>query len=131
MSGVPMGAHDEALADAIYRIAYAMLEDERWSDAADVLRAMMLACPRDERSWLALGRCHEALDQSDVALELYALGVLAVPTSVRCRLASARILKDRGLVSEADDALDAAEVAASTIDDDALSRLVQQERSAA
>lgn len=124
------GIDEESLGNAIYEVAHGMLQDERWSDAADILRAMMLACPRDERAWLALGLCHEEMAQADIALELYALGSLAAPSSIRCRLASARILRDRGLLTEADAALDLAEAIAEQSQDDALSALVERERGA-
>src|SRR5262245_24699130 len=40
-----------AVADGLYAVGFGMIDAERWSDAADVFRAMMLACPDDERAW--------------------------------------------------------------------------------
>lgn len=129
MNEKPSGVVDErAVADALYAIAHGLLHDERWREAADVLRAMMLAVPRDERAWLGLGRCHEELAQPEVALELYNMGALLALQGVRCRLASARVLRDRGMPHEADVALDMAEWLAEQSDDETLASLVARER---
>ena len=91
-----------------------------------------LACgfaPRDERSWLALGACHEARQQPHVALELYTTGrVLASAPSYRCELARARVLRALGSEDEADDGLAAAQRAAEALGDDDARAQVERER---
>jgi tetratricopeptide (TPR) repeat protein len=117
-----------ALADRFYSVGFQMLEAERWRDAADVFRAMVLTWPRDERSWIALGRCHEEMGQAEVAVELYSLGTLCAPASVRCRLALGRALAARGADEQAAAVLDAAEAAADQTGDPDLISLVERER---
>jgi Flp pilus assembly protein TadD len=119
-----------ALADGLYSVGFSMLEAERWRDAADVFRAMVLTCPRDERSWIALGRCHEELGQLDVAVELYSLGTLCVGNAVRCRVALSRSLRLRGDDANAGAVLEAAEAAAESEDSAELIALVERERRA-
>lgn len=119
---------ERTVADALYAFGFSMLETERWSDAADVFRAMMIASPSDERGWLALGRCHEELDQLPVAVNLYALACTTVHRAVKPRVALARALRAQGMLAEADEALDGAERAAELRGDDALILLVERER---
>jgi tetratricopeptide (TPR) repeat protein len=116
--------------EALYATGHWLLSQERPSDAATVFRAMALLAPEDERSWLALGASHEALGQSDVALEMYGTGhMLARPISVRCDLARARVLRGAQRTDEAEAALEQASRAAELRQDESLIDLVAAERS--
>ena len=128
---MPSARQFSALADGLYSIGFSMLEADRWKDAADVFRAMVLTAPRDERSWVALGKCHEELGQADVAVELYSLGTLCIPDGVRCRIALSRALRERGDDLNAESVMDAAAALAADSDDDDLRRLTDAERSGA
>lgn len=121
---------DPAVADAIYALAFAMIEAEQWADALDVLRAMLLAWPTDERGWLGLAHCHEQRGQVDVAIELYSLAIASVSRPVRARVGLARLLRERGSWRDADDLLDAAASDAEASDQDELERLVVEARRA-
>ena len=57
--------------EAFYAAGHWLYAHERFDDAVTVFRAVIRLAPSDERGWLALGACHEALDRHDVALELY------------------------------------------------------------
>lgn len=123
------GASNDAEAiEGIYAVGYDFIERENWGDASDVFRAMLLLAPRDERAWVALGQCHERQGQEQIAVELYSMGILAIPTAVRCRIALARALEARGDSMNADSVLDAAENIASESNEDELVDLVRRER---
>ncbi len=62
----PLGAFE-----AFYAAGHWLYSQRRFEDAVTVFRAVIRLAPSDERGWLALGACHEALDRHDVALELY------------------------------------------------------------
>jgi tetratricopeptide (TPR) repeat protein len=124
-----MSASEQAIAiDGIYEMGFELLEADRWLEAGDVFRAMLLLAPSDERAWMALAECHERLGQLDVAIELYSMGVLAVANAVRCRLALARALTERGDWQNVDSVLDEAESTAEKLDDETLIQLVRRER---
>jgi hypothetical protein len=116
--------------EAIYAAAHWLLCRERVAEAATVFRLMLNAAPRDERSWLGLGECHERIAQPLIALELYSAGTVvagdARARSVRCFLARARVLSKIG--RDAEGALDSAEAAANHAGDDDLIALVRRER---
>jgi hypothetical protein len=113
--------------EALYATAHWLLSEERPADASCVLRAMALVAPTDERSWLALGACHEALGQPEVALQMYGTGRVLARPSVRCDLARARVLRMEGRGHEADLAVESAIEAAEAANDDALLELVLTE----
>jgi Flp pilus assembly protein TadD len=113
--------------EALYATGHWLLSQDRPADASCVFRAMALLTPQDERPWLALGACHEALGQWHTALEMYGTGrVLACP-SVRCDVARARVFRAQGRDDEAEAALEHAKELAEARDDEALIRLVAQE----
>lgn len=116
-----------SIADGLYAIGFAMMDGGRWNDAADVFRAMVLLCPRDERSWLALGRCHEELEQHAIATELYSLGMLSVPGTIRCRVALARLLRADGRDDYASEVLEAAMEIACGADDETMMTTIRRE----
>jgi Flp pilus assembly protein TadD len=114
--------------EAIYATGHYLLEQERFADAAKVLRVMLHAAPSDERGWLALGECHERIDQPRIALELYGTGCAIAAPSVRCQLARARVLRALDRDAEADVAMEAAELAADQRQDEDLVALVEREK---
>jgi len=118
------------VASALYGFGYGMLEQERWCDGADVFRAMVLACPTDERAWLGLGKCHEELGETQVAIDLYAFGCAAIPSAVRCRVALARVFRAAARYQDADEALDMAQRVADELEDESAQALVADERRA-
>lgn len=89
---------------------------------------MVLASPGDERGWLGLGACHEALEQSEIALEMYGTGRVFAHPSPRCEIARARVFRGLGQDDKADEALDRASEL--TCDDD-VEALLRGERRAA
>lgn len=113
--------------EKLYGLGYWLYGQERFADAALAFRTMLRTAPSDERSWLALGSCHERINQFRIALELYGTGSAIVPTSVRCQLARVRVLKQMDRESEAQDALEMASRLAEEQGDDELIRLVRAE----
>jgi tetratricopeptide (TPR) repeat protein len=114
--------------EAFYAAGHWLYSQDRFDDAATVFRAVIRIAPDDERGWLALGACNEALDRHDVALELYDEARRVASAAPRCELARARILRARGLTGDARRAFAEAEHAARGIDDDALHALIAAER---
>lgn len=114
--------------EKLYAIGHWLLGKERYADAALAFRTMLLSAPNDERSWLALGACHEHAGQLRIALELYGTGTAVVPRSVRCKIARARLLRRLNRDFEADDALESASEVARELADDELAGLVDTER---
>jgi hypothetical protein len=114
--------------DALYATGHWLLSRDRVHDAASVFRGMAVLAPDDERPWLALGACHEALKQTQLALDVYAAGQTLTRPAVRSRLARARILTLLGRDDEADESLVSAEEIAHRVGDDELVALVSQER---
>jgi hypothetical protein len=113
--------------EALYATGHWLYSRDRFAHAQSVFRAMIHIAPEDERGWLGLGACHEALEQEDIALEIYVSGTGAT-CAPRCELASARILRRRGLEVEAYRAIDQAARIAEHQRDDELRRLVAAER---
>lgn len=119
---------DETAIETLYATGHWLHANERWADAATVFRVMLQVAPGDERSWLALGDCHERIDQKYIALELYSAGAVAAEPSVRCQIARFRVLYDLDRGTDADHAFErAAELALESGDPD-LMGLTQRER---
>jgi tetratricopeptide (TPR) repeat protein len=112
--------------EALYATGYWLHARERYHDAMCVFRAMILWASSDERGYLALGACHEAIDQTEIALDIYGAATIASPRSVRSHVARARLLRSAGLRDEAREALESAADLAD--DDDELLALVRSER---
>jgi tetratricopeptide (TPR) repeat protein len=117
-----------AAVEAFYAAGHWLYTQERFDDAVTVFRAVIRLAPHDERGWLALGACNEALDRHDVALELYDEARRVASTAPRCGLARARILRVRGMHDDAREAFAEAEQAALQMDDDELCALIAAER---
>jgi|SRR5579859_3151217 len=113
--------------EALYATGHWLYSQQRMPHAVAVFRAMIHLSPQDERGWLALGACHEARDQPDIALQLYTAAA-SISVAPRCELARARLLRARGLADEARHAIaEAARIADDTRDDE-LRKLVAAER---
>jgi tetratricopeptide (TPR) repeat protein len=113
--------------EGLYATGHWLYLQQRIPHAVAVFRAMVHLAPYDERGWLALGACHEAREQHDIALQLYT-AASSIATAPRCELARARILRMRGMPEEARSALaEASRIADDTRDED-LRRLVAAER---
>jgi hypothetical protein len=110
-------------ADGLYACGHALYIECRYTDAATVFRALAAAIPTDERGWLGLGACHEAIDKHGMAIEMFRVGQ-ELATSARCAIARARALK--AIDQDFDGALDDAEMLASG--DDELEAFVRVER---
>ncbi len=93
--------------DALYAAGHYMLGRDRIDDAAALFRTILLADARDERGWLALGACHERVEQYGMAEELYSAGAQIARSPVRCLIAVARLFRRVG-DERADECLDAA-----------------------
>src|SRR5271166_1493761 len=79
--------------EAFYAAGHWLYMQDRFDDAVTVFRAVIRLAPQDERGWLALGACNEALDRHDVALELYSEARRVASAAPRCGLARARLLR--------------------------------------
>ena len=116
--------------EAIYATGHWLLEVGRPSDAARVFRYMIVSQSTDERGWLALAACHEALGQPAIALDLYRVGMIAAAPAPRCALGRARLLRAgdaRGEDAQVDDAYAMACELAELAGDDELARAARAE----
>jgi Flp pilus assembly protein TadD len=121
----------EASIEALYATGHWLLSADRFGDAAIVFRMMALAAPSDERSWLALGACHEGIGQHGIAASLYEVaGAVAAP-AIRCTIARGRSLRLLGRDDEAGDAFEQAFDLAVEAGDEDLAALVDRERRSA
>jgi cytochrome c-type biogenesis protein CcmH/NrfG len=77
--------------ESLYASGHSLLEQGRVDDASVLFRTMLLADAADERGWLALGACHERMQQVVMAEELYSAGAQIARNKTRCLLAAARI----------------------------------------
>ena len=130
MGGVS-GAEPESARDALdglYATGHWLYTHSRFHDAATVFRALVWCAPTDERGWLSLGACHEAVGQKDIALEIYGAAGAVAQTAGRCELARARIYRARAMETKANEAIERAVEIAEENDDDALRALVAKER---
>lgn len=124
------GDDDRNAIESLYALGHWLITQDRYPDAATVLRLMLRAAPTDERGWLALGLCHERLGQHEVALEIYGGGAVAGEPSALCHLARFRTLWEVDRMQEADEAIEIAREIAETQDDSDLVAQVDAERRA-
>jgi tetratricopeptide (TPR) repeat protein len=118
--------------DALYAVGHRLIALDRHRDALSLFRTMLVVAPQDERGWLALGACHEALDETEKALVLYSLADAACDgKALRCTIARARLHRTLGAPDEAAAAYADAARLAEAIDDEEAFALVEQERGAA
>src|SRR4051794_22684158 len=91
--------------NALYSAGHYLLERDRVEDAATLFRTMLLADSEDERGWLALGTCHELLEQDAMAEQIYCAGAQIARTKVRIFVALGRLFERIG-DDRADETLD-------------------------
>lgn len=124
-----MGDAEKAQAlEGLYATGHWLLSQERFKDAADVLRLMCTVGSEDERGWVALGMAHEGAGHLTVAKEIYAVGRTLARRPGRCELALARVLKQLDDDDNASEAVERAAVIAEESDDEDLRALVAFER---
>lgn len=110
--------------NALYAAGHHLLRRDRIDDAAVLFRTMLLADAEDERGWLALGACHEQLEQHAMAEQLYSAGAQLARTKVRCLVAVALLFTKLG-DDRAGQALDAAMDLVTTDEEQELVELVE------
>lgn len=123
---VPENATERAAVESLYAAGCWLHSHARFADAANIFRLMLQAAPTDERSWLALGDCHERLGQRSIALELYSTGAIAAEPAPRCMAARARALREAGDTEQAEEAFEAARSLAAVARIDNRARVVRQ-----
>lgn len=88
--------------NVLYSVGHRLLDLERHHDAISLFRTMLIVDPSDERGWLALATCHEALDETDKAIAICRLAETACGgRAFRCMIARARIQRALGANEEA------------------------------
>jgi predicted Zn-dependent protease len=113
--------------DALYATGYFLFAEDQLTHARSVFRGMIHLAPDDERGWLALGACYES-QYPDLALRLYEAARQSAPFAPRCELARARILRSRGRLFEARQALAEAARGAREARDAELQSVIARER---
>jgi len=116
--------------EALYATGHWLLSNTRHAEAAQVFRVMTLTKPDDERGWLALGACHEAIGQGRLAIELYRIASIAAAPAVRCTIARGRALRALDSTDDAMDAFDTAHELAMSAGELELADLAMVERRA-
>jgi hypothetical protein len=116
-----------AALEILYATGHWLLTTGRPTDASRVFRLMTLTKPDDERGWLALGSCHEALEQQPIALEMYRIGMIAAAPAVRCAVARARAFRALDADTEATEAFELAAELAAAAGEMELARLAERE----
>jgi tetratricopeptide (TPR) repeat protein len=92
--------------DALYAVGHTLFQAEDYVRAADVFRFLLLAEPKRTSAWLALGACHEHLDEHDVAASLYEAGFRLDSQAIDLGLLAARARARSGEHAEAEQLLD-------------------------
>lgn len=95
--------------DAIYGVGAMFYTRERYAEACDLFRLMVLLRPQESRGWLSLAACHEGMGDDERALALYEVAALAPyarPDQLRARLYLARLLVKLERDEEARDRVD-------------------------
>lgn len=116
--------------EALYATGHWLFSSTRHAEAAEVFRVMTMAKPDDERGWLALGACHEAIGQNEIASELYRIASVAAPPAVRCTIARGRVLRALEQDDDAIEAFDMAHELATSAGEVELADLAMRERRA-
>ncbi len=101
-------SQEERALEALYTTGLWLMDRGRLTDAIRVFQAMMVCKPTDERGWLALGTCHEQLENLDVAYAIFEAGRHAAGPGIRCEIARARLAHAMGNDDVADEAYAAA-----------------------
>lgn len=126
--GAPPLSREEI--DGIYTVGVRLYGRERFAEASDVFRLVILCRPRQARGWLALAACHEGLGDDDRAIALYKLATIAPSSNSnrrRARLYLARLYAKLGRHAEARDELESLE-GESCDDDETIERAIRDLR---
>jgi hypothetical protein len=113
--------------EVLYATGHWLLSNARPTEAAEMFRLMTLTKADDERGWLALGACHEAIGQPRIAIELYRIAVIAAAPAVRCTIARGRALRALAADDEAVEAFDMAHELATSAGETELAALAMYE----
>lgn len=113
--------------EALYATGHWLHTSGRHAEASEVFRVMTMTRPDDERGWLALGACHEAVGQKSLAIQLYEIASVAAAPAVRCAIARGRALRDLERTDAAVEAFEAAIDLASAADDPELAAVASAE----
>jgi hypothetical protein len=116
--------------DTLYATGHWLVSQDRHRDAISVFRTMLLFAARDERGWLGLVTCHDALGENDKALSLSRIAASVCDGgAIRCTIARSRIHRTQGDEDAATDARREAERLAEALGDDDLRGVIASERS--
>ena len=63
--------------ETIYALAFALFNEGRAAQSADLFQLLVLCAPQQARGWLGLGACRERLRQPELALIAYEGGLIA------------------------------------------------------
>lgn len=118
------------VAEALYRVGFWLVGDERFEDGKHVFRSMLHAAPDDERAWVGLALCHERAGEVAKADRLFGLARQACPRSARVALAHARLLDATCRTDDADRAFEVAIELADEASDEGLAASIAAERGA-
>lgn len=114
--------------EALYATGHWLIGQGRHRDALPVFRTMLLVDARDERGWLALATCHEALEEPAKAIELCRLASAACEgKGLRCTIARARLHRALGETDEAREVYEEAARLADELDEHELAELIAAE----
>lgn len=80
-------------AETFYAAARWHMEHGDHRRAVSILQGVTMMQPNVERTWLALGQCHEVMGQPAIALQLYLVGSRVAKNAVRCLLAAATLCR--------------------------------------
>lgn len=92
------------ICESLYASAFEMRVIDPFRAVA-LFHLLSKLAPTDERGWLGVGACHEALNADDIALSVYTFGQAAA-RSARCVVARARMLVKIGRDADAEDVVD-------------------------
>ncbi|GAC1557393.1 MAG: hypothetical protein NVS3B10_17310 [Polyangiales bacterium] len=79
--------------DGIYAVGLGLYARERFLEASDVFRLLVLVRPSEARGWLALAASHEGLGDDERAVELYAIARSAPVCGANRRRASLQLAR--------------------------------------
>ena len=114
--------------DALYATGHWLVGAGRHRDAISLFRTMLLVDGRDERGWLGLALCHEALDEHEKAISLCKLAKAACAGgAIRCTIARARMYRALNADGDAIDAYREAARLAEDANEPELSSIIRQE----
>ncbi len=114
--------------DAVYGVGLQFYARERWVEASDLFRLLVLCRPGELRPWLGLAACHEALGDEERALALYRVAVAT--GGVGQHVANAYLARLLSKLGQHDEAREILETLVVDESDEAAAELVHQLRCA-